>query len=198
MQTHHSTDGTTLTVYVTVIVDGVHTDPDGWLADPDSASVVITAQPSATHTGTRISAGNYKFEFTGLTTIASGTLMSVEINGEIGTVAWTEMVEWVEVIRPLLTSTAQGNLEKSASTICTGTVAAAASTTSIPTSAFSPSGAVLDQFKGRIIIFDRATTTAALRGQATSITGSSNSATPTFTVTALTTAPASGDTFIVV
>lgn len=78
------------------------------------------------------------------------------------------------------------------------TVSGVPTTTSIPTSACSPSGAVADQFKGRIIIFDNDTTTAALRGQATDITASSAAATPTFTVTALTTAPASGDTFTIV
>ncbi len=36
-----------------------------------------------------------------------------------------------------------------------------------------------------------------VRGQATDITASSNASNPTFTVTALTTAPASGDTFSV-
>ena len=48
------------------------------------------------------------------------------------------------------------------------------------------------------MIFDYDTTTAALRGQATDITASSASATPTLTVTALTTAPVSGDTFTIV
>ena len=76
-----------------------------------------------------------------------------------------------------------------------GTVGSASTTTSIVTSAMSPAGAATDQFKGRIITFDSSTTTTALRGQATDITGSTSSATPTFTVTALTTAPASGDTF---
>jgi hypothetical protein len=85
-----------------------------------------------------------------------------------------------------------------AKTVLTGTVTTGASTTSVPTSALSVSGAAADQFKGRIIIFDNDTTTAALRGQATDITASSNAATPTFTVTALTTAPASGDTFRIV
>ena len=79
-----------------------------------------------------------------------------------------------------------------------GTITSGASTTSIPTSAFSPAGAAADQFKGRIVIFDNDTATAALRGQATDITASSNSSTPTLTVTALTTTPASGDTFSVV
>jgi hypothetical protein len=79
-----------------------------------------------------------------------------------------------------------------------GTCAALSSTTSIITSALTPAGAAADQFKGRILTFDKDTTTAALRGQATDITASTNAATPTFTVTALTTAPASGDTFTVV
>lgn len=79
--------------------------------------------------------------------------------------------------------------------VARGTVTTGASTTSIPTSALSPAGAVADQFKGRIVIFDADTATAALRGQATDITASTSSATPTLTVTALTTAPSSGDTF---
>lgn len=78
---------------------------------------------------------------------------------------------------------------------CYGTVTTGATTTSIPTSALTPAGSATDQFKGRILVFDKNTTTAALRGQATDITASTASATPTFTVTALTTAPASGDTF---
>lgn len=83
-------------------------------------------------------------------------------------------------------------------TVCRGTVTSGASTTSIPTSAFTPAGAAANQFVGRIVIFDIDTTTAALRGQATDITASSNASTPTLTVTALTTTPASGDTFTVV
>lgn len=79
-----------------------------------------------------------------------------------------------------------------------GTVDAGASTTSIPTSACTPAGAVADQFSGRVILFDDDTTTTELRGQATSISASSNAAAPTFTVAALTTAPASGDLFSIV
>lgn len=82
-------------------------------------------------------------------------------------------------------------------TVIRATVGSGSTTTSIVTGAFSPSGAVADQFKGRIVVFDNDTTTAALRGQATDITASSNSATPTLTVTALTTAPVSSDTFSV-
>ncbi len=53
-----------------------------------------------------------------------------------------------------------------------------------------------DQFNGRIITFDDDTTTTALQGQQTDITGSTASS-DTFTFTALTTAAASGDTFMV-
>lgn len=88
-------------------------------------------------------------------------------------------------------------LAKAQNAIGYGTVGSSASTTSIPTSAMTPAGSVADQFKGRVLTFANDTTTAALRGQATDITASTNAATPTFTVTALTTAPASGDTFVI-
>lgn len=74
------------------------------------------------------------------------------------------------------------------------TVTTGATTTSIPCSSILPASAVADQFKGRIMLFADDTTTAALRGQATDITAF-NHTTQTFTVTALTTAPASGDIF---
>ena len=85
----------------------------------------------------------------------------------------------------------------------TGTVTAGATTTSIPTSACSPAGAIANQFMGRSIIFTAATTTTTLRGLACSVTASSNAATPTFTVamsdnSALPAAPVSGDTFVIV
>jgi len=94
-------------------------------------------------------------------------------------------------------TTSAANLAKTTGAVATGTVTAGATTTSIPTSAFSPSGTAADQFKGRIVTFTYNTTTAALRGQSTDITASSASATPTLTVTALTSAPTSGDTFVV-
>jgi hypothetical protein len=88
--------------------------------------------------------------------------------------------------------------DRGSRTVVRGTVGGGSTTTSIVTSAFTPAGAVADQFKGRIVIFDNDTATAELRGQGTDITASSNSATPTLTVTLLTTAPASGDTFSIV
>lgn len=78
-----------------------------------------------------------------------------------------------------------------------GTCDVGCTTTSIVTSALTPAGAVADQFKGRLVTFDKNTVTAALRGQCTDITSNTSAATPTLTVTALTTAPASGETFTI-
>lgn len=89
-------------------------------------------------------------------------------------------------------------LQRSANSIVRITVGAASTTTSVVSSSTLPAGAAADQFKGRIMIFDANTTTTALRGQATDITASTNAADPTYTVTALTTAPVSGDTAVLV
>lgn len=76
-----------------------------------------------------------------------------------------------------------------------GTASGTPTTTSIPTSSLVPAAAVTDQFKGRILTFDKDTTTTNLRGQATDITAST--AAGVLTVSALTTAPVSGDTFVI-
>jgi hypothetical protein len=85
-------------------------------------------------------------------------------------------------------------LSRSAKAIGTVTIGAASTTTNIVTSACDPAGVVVDQFKGRILIFDDTTTTAELRGQATDILSNTDDAAPVLTVTALTTAPVSTDT----
>lgn len=76
-----------------------------------------------------------------------------------------------------------------------GVCTTGATTTSIPTSALTPSAAVTDQFKGRVVVFEAETTTANLRGQATVITASTSGG--TLTVQALSTACASGDRFMI-
>jgi len=88
-------------------------------------------------------------------------------------------------------------LERATRAITVGTIGAGSTTTSIVSSALTPAGSATDQFKGQIMAFDKDTTTANLRGQKTDITANTGSATPTFTVTALTHAPVSGDTFTI-
>lgn len=83
-------------------------------------------------------------------------------------------------------------------TVIRGTVGGSPTTTSMTPSAITPAGAVADQFKGRILVFDNDTSTPALRGQATDLTANTSAALPAFTFTALTTAPSSGDTFSIV
>lgn len=83
-------------------------------------------------------------------------------------------------------------------TVIRGTAASGATATSLTPSALSPSGVDADQFKGRILVFDNDTTTAALRGQATDITASSAASLAVLTFTSLTAAPQAGDTFSIV
>jgi hypothetical protein len=78
-----------------------------------------------------------------------------------------------------------------------GTVGGGSTTTSIVSSALTPAGGVADKYKGRLIVFTDDTTTVNLRGQATDITSNTSAANPTFGVTALTTAPVSGDSFVI-
>jgi hypothetical protein len=85
-------------------------------------------------------------------------------------------------------------LEASISTNLSGVASGTPTTTTM----VSDIGVTVDnQFNGRTIIFDNDTATAALQGQATDITGCT-AASNTLTFTALTTAPASGETFQIV
>lgn len=83
-------------------------------------------------------------------------------------------------------------------TVIRGTAAAGTlSTTQMTTTGMSPAMTAANQLAGQILMFDHDTTTAALRGQKTDITASSAAANPLLTFTALTTAPANGDTFTI-
>jgi hypothetical protein len=90
-----------------------------------------------------------------------------------------------------------GSYERALRSMVLGTVGSSSTTTSIITSSVTPSAGVVNGWAGRIVTFDGTTTTAALRDQSTDITANTSGATPTLTVTALTTAPASGDTFTI-
>jgi len=91
---------------------------------------------------------------------------------------------------------AADRLQRAAQTMPTATIGAASTTTNIVTSGIDPSAGVTDQFKGRLLVFAKDTTTSNLRGQASDITAST--AAGVLTVVALTTAPVSGDTAMIV
>lgn len=76
-----------------------------------------------------------------------------------------------------------------------GTVGTGSTLTNIVTSSITPALTVADQVKGRIITFYNATTTGALKIQSSDITASTSGG--EMTVTALTTAPVSGDLFTI-
>jgi len=76
-----------------------------------------------------------------------------------------------------------------------GTVGAGSTTTNIVCSAIDVSPSIADQLKGKILIFRKGTTTANLRQQGTKITA--NTTGPALTVETLTTAPVSGDSFVI-
>lgn len=167
-------------------VDGIKTKTDFLpSATAGSAGGVFIAGTNAATTVTT----SFTTTFTGNLTGSVGS-----VTGSVGSVT-ARVTANADQINGV--AGAAANLAKTTAVIGRGTASGTPSTTSIPTSAFSPAGVAADQFKGRIITFDADTTTTALRGQSTDITASSAAATPTFTVTALTTAPVSGDTFSV-
>lgn len=95
------------------------------------------------------------------------------------------------------------SLAKTTVAIGRGTVTSGASTTSVPTSALTigtgaATGVVADQFAGRAILFDGATTTAGLRGATATISANTASNTPTLTVGTLPATPTSGDLFSII
>lgn len=85
--------------------------------------------------------------------------------------------------------------DRAARAITTGVIGVGSTTTNIVTTGLSPAASVTNQFRGLILGFDKDTATANLRGQKTDITGSTSGG--VLTVTALTTAPAVGDTFTI-
>jgi hypothetical protein len=109
------------------------------------------------------------------------TLGDLEVRGTEATIDPAERVFTVSSPR----------LYRAGQAITTFTVGSASTISSVVTSALDPAASVTDQFKGLVLAFDKDTTTAALRGQKTDITGSSSGG--VLTCTALTTAPVSGD-----
>jgi hypothetical protein len=79
--------------------------------------------------------------------------------------------------------------------ITTGVVGIGSSTTSIVTSSLSPAANISSQFVGQVVSFNLDTTTVALQGQKGVI--SASTAGGVLTVSTLTTAPVSGDTFTI-
>jgi hypothetical protein len=91
-------------------------------------------------------------------------------------------------------------LAQSTQTIAWGTVGAGSSTTNVNVATLNnpASLAATGQLVGRTIIFPGNTSTGGMQAQASGITGSTTGGTPALAVTALTTTPAIGDTFVII
>lgn len=76
--------------------------------------------------------------------------------------------------------------------------APAPSTTQFAPSSLDATCSSVDQFLGRVLVFDKDTTTTALQGQAAVITANTADVLPLLTFDALTSAPVAGDTFSIV
>ncbi len=162
-------DAANITAYVTI----------------DFGSVTVLADTSAAEMDSTNAPGYYKFS------VAAGETDGI-------TLLWSAKSSTSDIVvigAPAVDYPIEPGFERATRAISRGTVGSASTTTSVVTSSLSPSAVVTDQFKGRIVIFDKDTTTASLRNQATDITGSSSGG--VLTVTALTTSPVSGDTFVV-
>lgn len=94
-----------------------------------------------------------------------------------------------------LTSSDITKLLQAVKTATLGVVGSGSTTTSIVTSSLLPAAVAANQFKGLIVKFTDDTTTTELRGQGCEITSSSSGG--VLTVSSLTTAPVSGDTFVI-
>ena len=125
------------------------------------------------------------------TAAGASVVIMFRANGSTATGMLPVLVE-IELDQIDYQSSSYANLEASAGTIVTGTVSTTSSgTTSLVASALPSS--VDDHYNGRVLIF----TSGTLSAQATNITDYVGS-TKTLTFTALSSAPQSGNTFIIV
>jgi hypothetical protein len=111
----------------------------------------------------------------------------------------TDLDAGVNTVQIAGSTTAASNVSKANQAIMRGTCSGGTTATAVCSSITSPASLTdAGQMIGRTIIFDANTTTTNLQGQASNITASTTGSTPTLTFTAMTHAPANGDTFSVV
>lgn len=186
--------GTTIAVTQKVDVDTIKTNPvvnAGTITFPTTATLASTTNITAGTITTTTNLTNAVASVTGAVGSVTGNVGG-NVVGSVASVTARVTANTDQLAGIAASAT---NIARSTQAIVLGTVGSASTTTSIVTSALDPAASVADQYKGRIVTFDRATTTTNLRGQATDITA--NTSGGVLTVTALTDAPVSGDTFTI-
>lgn len=160
--------------------------------DGSALSLALTTDPTSTTVGHVHHVGS------GLYWVNISTALINSLQGTIvakGTYTGGSVDGIVEAVIPITLSTDNTiKLNKAISTSIYGTVDASATTTNIPIKTISTTLTVSDQVKGLLIKFATDTATAALRGQGATITASTTSM---IYCSALTTAPAEDDIFII-
>lgn len=126
--------------------------------------------------------------FVGSSPIAIGKRTFVGTNGEVATVTPEVAV---------LNTDTQGQIDAMTRGLIAGVVGSSSSTTVVNVTSTESGLAVTDQLKGRVIIFNKDTTTAALRGQGAPIDTNDTTSITVASGDAFTTAPDSGDTFTI-
>lgn len=193
----------TIAGYVDTEVAAIKAKTDNLPSDPADASDIATAFGTVNATLATI-AGYIDTEVSAIKAKTDNLPASPAATSDIPTAADVAVQVWSEDLSGYTVDGSAGLALSETDlrgerTVCRGTVSGTAPTnTTFTPSALSPAGAATDQFKGRVILFDKATTTPELRGQATVITGSTSSSLPLLTFEALSHAPVSGDTFSIV
>lgn len=192
----------TVAGYVDTEVAAIKAKTDNLPTDPADASDIAASFSTVNSTLATI-AGYVDTEVAAIKAKTDNLPASPAATSDIPTAAAIADAVWDEATSGHTTSGSTGAALndtdlRGSRTVIRGTVGGSPTTTTMTPSAITPAGAVADQFKGRILVFDNDTSTAALRGQATDITANTSAALPAFTFTALTTAPSSGDTFSIV
>lgn len=189
----------TVAGYVDTEVAAIKAKTDNLPTDPADASDIAASFSTVNSTLATI-AGYIDTEVAAIKAKTDNLPASPAATSDIPTAAAIADAVWDEATSGHTTSGTTGAALndtdlRGSRTVIRGTVGGSPTTTTMTPSAITPAGAVADQFKGRILVFDNDTSTAALRGQATDITANTSASLPAFTFTALTTAPSSGDSF---
>lgn len=175
------------------LVDTCTTNTD--MRGTDSAALAATALSTAVWTGTK--AG---YIDAAISSVGGGTdpdIAVIKAQTDKLNFNGSDQLE-VDMLAINGDSVSAQNLAKSTRSMITATVAGGGSLTEIPTSACSLATSSVDQLKGRVVIFLYNTTNGDLRSEVAKINGSTASATPTLTVTTLTSVPQDGDSLIIV
>jgi hypothetical protein len=154
--------------------------------DGGSQAAGNVSSGAATHVG------NGQWEYVADATDTNGDYITFEFVHSTG----------MSALRDVYTQDKQvsDRLAAGAKAMAYGTVGTSGHTTtsiSLTGGSITPSLTATDQVKGRVLLFAYDTTTAALRGQGAPIDGNSTSTITIAPGNALTTAPASGDTFVI-